>query len=490
MDTEHIQAELPVREVGKAAAIDTEKLGPRVEAPACGAPSWRNRHWFPIASVHELDPDRPTPVRIDGLSLVVWHVPVKDAQPDKITGSFEDDGWKVFADLCPHRLAPLSEGRIEKETGCIQCSYHGWEFNGEGKCEKIPSADIKSCDRACKLSRSSAVKYPSAFFFGVVWAWLGEEPPRGSPSDLLKGTELEGEKAFKTYTRDLPYGYDTLLENLMDPAHVPFAHHGLQGTRDDAAPITVMDVPRGKAENLSFTFEDITRGAKRKVTFNLSVPFFGYYRGVVEAPSKKPPFKLTFIGVPVAPGESRLILLYTGKKQIGAHRDMLLKFPTWVIHLFSNRFIDSDLIFLHHQERILRAKPRTAGTWKTAYFMPAKVDQAITLWRKWLEREGAACVSPDHELCPVASRESLLNRFEQHTQYCRHCQNCIVAMELWQWRLGKAGLAALVLERLGLRSNTASRMLLAFQVIAVGIIAGLQSCKSSFHFVDYKHYSK
>lgn len=471
-----------------AVGIDTDKLGPRVAAPACSAPSWRERHWFPIASVHELDPDRPTPVRIDGLSLVVWHVPVKDGKPDKETGSFEDDGWRVFGDLCPHRLAPLSEGRIEKSTGCIQCAYHGWEFNSDGKCEKIPAADIESCERACGMQRSSAVKYPSAFFYGVVWAWLGEEPPRGRPSDILKGTSLEGEKTFKSYTRDLPYGYDTLVENLIDPAHVPFAHHGLQGTREDAAPITVMEILSGKAENLSFSFEDVTAKAARKVTFDLRVPFFAYYRGVFEAPSKKPPFKLTFICVPVAPGESRLMLLYTG--ELEGPKSKVLKFPTWFIHLFSNRFIDSDLIFLHHQERILRGQPRNAGNWKTAYFMPAKIDQSISLWRRWLEREGARCVLADHDLGAIAPRESLLNRFQQHTQYCRHCQSALTNISLWQWRAGKMALAALVIERLGFGSKNVSRMLLAAQVIAVGLVAGLESMKKSFHFVDYKHYTK
>jgi hypothetical protein len=31
------------------------------------------------------------------------------------------------------------------------------------------------------------------------------------------------------YSRDLPYSFDFLLENFMDPAHIPFAHHSLQG---------------------------------------------------------------------------------------------------------------------------------------------------------------------------------------------------------------------------------------------------------------------
>lgn len=35
--------------------------------------------------------------------------------------------------------------------------------------------------------------------------------------------------------RELPYGFDVLLENLVDPAHVPFTHSGVIGDRNDAA---------------------------------------------------------------------------------------------------------------------------------------------------------------------------------------------------------------------------------------------------------------
>jgi phenylpropionate dioxygenase-like ring-hydroxylating dioxygenase large terminal subunit len=56
-----------------------------------------------------------------------------------------------------------------------------------------------------------------------------------------------------TYTRDLPYGWDSLVENLIDPSHVPFAHHGLQGKRDDAIPIN-MTVPDSLGEQ-GFRFE-------------------------------------------------------------------------------------------------------------------------------------------------------------------------------------------------------------------------------------------
>ncbi|CAN1298080.1 Protochlorophyllide-dependent translocon component 52, chloroplastic [Linum perenne] len=42
-----------------------------------------------------------------GLHLVVWR--------DR-----KEDVWKGFADMCPHRLAPLSEGRVD-QWGRLQC---------------------------------------------------------------------------------------------------------------------------------------------------------------------------------------------------------------------------------------------------------------------------------------------------------------------------------------------------------------------------------
>ncbi len=35
--------------------------------------------------------------------------------------------------------------------------------------------------------------------------------------------------------RELPYGFEVLIENLLDPSHVPFAYHGTIGNRNDAA---------------------------------------------------------------------------------------------------------------------------------------------------------------------------------------------------------------------------------------------------------------
>jgi phenylpropionate dioxygenase-like ring-hydroxylating dioxygenase large terminal subunit len=36
--------------------------------------------------------------------------------------------WRCFEDRCPHRLATLSDGLLDKQRGEIVCAYHGWRF--------------------------------------------------------------------------------------------------------------------------------------------------------------------------------------------------------------------------------------------------------------------------------------------------------------------------------------------------------------------------
>ncbi|CAN1290712.1 Protochlorophyllide-dependent translocon component 52, chloroplastic [Linum perenne] len=76
-------------------------------------------YWYPVMPVCDLDNRLPHAKTVLGLDLVVWW--------DRNEGA-----WKVFDDMCPYRLAPLSEGRID-QWGRLQCVCHGWCFNGAGE---------------------------------------------------------------------------------------------------------------------------------------------------------------------------------------------------------------------------------------------------------------------------------------------------------------------------------------------------------------------
>lgn len=55
-----------------------------------------------------------------------------------------------------------AEGRIEPSDGTLMCSYHGWRFDGEGKCTDIPqSLDPKANAAACSNPRSCAISRPT-----------------------------------------------------------------------------------------------------------------------------------------------------------------------------------------------------------------------------------------------------------------------------------------------------------------------------------------
>ena len=54
-----------------------------------------------------------------------------------------DRAGKVYAikDICPHRAAPLSAGKLTAEadgTPSIECPYHGWRYDRTGKCTDVP----------------------------------------------------------------------------------------------------------------------------------------------------------------------------------------------------------------------------------------------------------------------------------------------------------------------------------------------------------------
>ena len=104
---------------------------PRTEDAPSPSPSGQEQfdwldHWYPFAPVCDLDPGAPHGKTVLGLSVVAWY--------DRGAGE-----WRVFDDTCPHRLAPLSEGRID-DKGRLQCVYHGWCFDGAGACKFIPQA--------------------------------------------------------------------------------------------------------------------------------------------------------------------------------------------------------------------------------------------------------------------------------------------------------------------------------------------------------------
>ena len=116
--------------------------------------------WCPVMPICDLDKRRPHAKKVIGLDVVVWW--------DR-----NEETWKVFDDRCPHRLAPLSDGRID-QWGRLQCAYHGWCFNGSGNCKFIPQAPpngpkVKTLEFKSPMLRTWDQHFANAFACVGTW---------------------------------------------------------------------------------------------------------------------------------------------------------------------------------------------------------------------------------------------------------------------------------------------------------------------------------
>jgi nitrite reductase/ring-hydroxylating ferredoxin subunit len=112
---------------------------------------WLER-WYPVAVSEDLQPGRPHAISLFGQPLVLWWEGGVVADAGAAGGR-----WCCFRDCCPHRLAPLSEGRIDPATGQLVCSYHGWSFAGNGECTRVPQVGCSDWDGgACVCMRVHA----------------------------------------------------------------------------------------------------------------------------------------------------------------------------------------------------------------------------------------------------------------------------------------------------------------------------------------------
>ncbi|XVF69787.1 hypothetical protein PTKIN_Ptkin11bG0109700 [Pterospermum kingtungense] len=374
--------------------------------------------WYPVMPVCDLDKRVPHAKKVLGLDVVVWW--------DR-----NEKEWKVFDDSCPHRLAPLSEGRID-QWGRLQCVYHGWCFSGSGDCKFIPQAPpdgppVHTFKKAC------VAVYPSTVQHEIVWFWPNadpqykdivtkKKPPCIPVLDDPSFTKLMG-------NRDIPYGYEVLIENLMDPAHVPYAHYGLMRTR---TPKMKIDREGGRPLDMSVNNLDVN-GFTGKQEWGSSIfiapcIFHAFTDPVVDqgngSETKKalPAYRkasLIFICVPVSPGNSRLI--WTFPRNFGVWIDKII--PRWIFHIGQNLILDSDLYLLHVEERKIMGIGAT--NWQKACFVPTKSDALVVGFRRWLNKYAGSKVDwrgkYSGALPPSPPRAQLMDRYWSHVVNCKSC---------------------------------------------------------------------
>lgn len=144
-------------------------------------------------------------------------LPVKAFEHDLVLFRGQDGKPALLGAFCPHMGAHLGHGGSVTGNN-IMCPFHAWEFNGEGKCAKIPYSQ--------RIPPKAGVrKWEIVEKNGLIMAWnnieggapeweLPEIPEVGSPD----WTDFEvREWDIKTHSMEM-------AENQVDVAHFQYLH--------------------------------------------------------------------------------------------------------------------------------------------------------------------------------------------------------------------------------------------------------------------------
>ncbi len=164
--------------------------------------------WHVVERSETVLADQPVPLKLLGEKIVLWRSTCGEIQ-----------AWQ---DLCAHRGAPLSLGKV---TNCkLVCPYHGWQFDVNGRCVHVPAHP----DHV--LPSKSAVRcFRVVEKYGFVWVSLGEPE-----SDVPRLPHWSCDSYRKVNAGPYQFNANAMrcLDNFMDASHFPHVHDGINGRAD------------------------------------------------------------------------------------------------------------------------------------------------------------------------------------------------------------------------------------------------------------------
>lgn len=165
--------------------------------------------WHVVLPVQELEAQNGiVGARIMGEDIVIWKA---------------GDNILAWKDLCIHRGTRLSLGQVHDDY-TLQCPYHGWIYDAEGQCVKIPAHPEQT-----PPAKAKAITYHAQVAYDMVWVCLGEPAYNIAPFEEWDDT---------SYRKILCGAYEfnaagpRMVENFLDVAHFPFVHENILGTQD------------------------------------------------------------------------------------------------------------------------------------------------------------------------------------------------------------------------------------------------------------------
>jgi phenylpropionate dioxygenase-like ring-hydroxylating dioxygenase large terminal subunit len=413
--------------------------------------------WYPVFYTEDLNQAKPNKFTLLDRDLVIWW--------DR-----HSHQWKAFDDRCPHRLVPLSEGRIA-DDGLLECPYHGWAFKGDGSCDRIPQQPEGGLAHTSK--RACVASLPTAARQGLLFIYAGKpENALQTKIPIIEALETDQEKwtLFGTF-RDLPYDAITLLENVLDASHLPFTHHKSVGNRANAAPMILEVVETNKYGFVGKWEEGPRKGKLGSQNTNFVAPCLMWH----DLTSKQFGRTITAVyATPTRKGECRLFARFPFQFSSAIPRFFIGITPRWYSHIGQNGILEDDQIFLHHQERYLEKSLATGDrNYAQAFYLATTADTYVSELRKWIDRYGADPFAGKKLTTPL-SKKVLLDREHSHTSNCASCRQALQNVrKIKSISIAIAAIAWTASPLIGLLFAPTNLMIILLSAVPVAIAIGV-----------------
>ena len=193
--------------------------------------------WYVILESREVKAKKSIKITRLNETMVVWR----------------DQQGKVccIANRCCHRGASLSCGKLV--DGKVECPFHGFLFDGEGKVRLIPA--IGKNGTIPETQKVNA--YTTYENYGLIWIWYGDNDKKTDEPFFFK--ELT-DMSYSTFIDPWNSHYSRCIENQLDVVHLPFVHKTTIGAGNKTlvnGPVAIRE-----AELLTFYVDNVIDDGK------------------------------------------------------------------------------------------------------------------------------------------------------------------------------------------------------------------------------------
>ena len=358
--------------------------------------------------------------------------------------------------------------------------------------------------------KSQCNSFPAQIIDGVLWVWPQSGDDARLESALTPAKSYQGLNDIQDKDRiwygpwnfrQLPYGADFFIENVVDPAHVSISHHNVVGSRYNDQTMSMQHVT--KLEKGGFAVETFRQDVEQKSKTTFHAPS----HVSIEAPfGNEGAFQtLELYASPSMPGFSNHVgRMVVVKDKTGKMPKLLKQFtaplPKWLNHVLAAAFLNQDAVFLHQQERLMAKTgqyttlindvgdgSRKNGASESYDYnqavLPIEADKGVIFFRRWMSKFGGGRIPyKNNPSMPPVDPQVCFDQYNSHTATCRYCQTAL--RRLKKVRFASFFIATCLAVMRPLRRQVFN---LATVLVSAGVGLALNKLIAMFYKYEFSH---